>query len=83
MEKLENAKAGKGHEGGTGDESRLAQPPRPSGHSCSAAVVHLMISVIHLSVIRDTVMISTVSKAQVSAIFTTKKELYEFLVVEI
>jgi len=40
MEKLENAKAGKGHEGGTGDESRLAQHPRPSGHSCSAAVVH-------------------------------------------
>jgi len=52
MEKLENAKAGKGHEGGTGDESRLAQHPRPSGHSCSAAVVHLMISLIHLRVIR-------------------------------
>jgi hypothetical protein len=50
MEKLENAKAGKGHEGGTGDESRLAQHPRPSGHSCSAAVVHLMISLIHLIV---------------------------------
>ena len=51
MEKLENAKAGKGHEGGIGDESRLAQHPRPSGHSCSAAVVHLVISLIHLIVI--------------------------------